>query len=182
MIFTPLDLAGAYAIDLERRGDNRGFFARLFAAEEFEKHGLRTSFPHMNTSLSRQVGTVRGLHFQRPPKAETKVIRCLKGAILDVIVDLRAGSHTFGCATSLHLDDDNRTMIYIPEGFAHGFQTLAPDTELLYLHSEVYSPEHEGGIRYDDPELGIDWPSPAENLSSRDQNFPRLRDIEAIAV
>lgn len=180
MIFTPLPLAGAFRIDLDRRKDNRGFFARLFCAEEFADHGLATTWVQCNTSFSRAEGTLRGLHFQRPPMAEAKMLRCLKGAVFDVMVDLRASSPSFGQWTALELTDENRSMAYIPEGFAHGFQTLSPDTELLYFHSQVYSPAHEGGLRHDDPYLGIPWPRPIADLSPRDTIHPGLDTLEPI--
>ncbi len=180
MIFTELPLGGAFRIDLDRRADDRGFFARLFCAGEFSDHGLETVWVQANDSFSRAEGTVRGLHFQHPPMAEAKLVRCFKGAIFDVIVDLRAGSPTFGQWTALTLDDDNRTMIYIPPGFAHGFQTLRPDTELLYLHSQVYSPGHEGGLAHDDPVLAIPWPRPVVGVSARDAAFPPLAALEPL--
>jgi dTDP-4-dehydrorhamnose 3,5-epimerase len=180
MIFTPLSLAGAFRIDLDRREDARGFFARLFCAKEFANHGLTTTWVQCNTSLSRTEGTLRGLHFQRPPMAEVKMVRCLKGAIFDVMVDLRAGSPSFGHWTALELTAENRSMAYIPEGFAHGFQTLSPETELLYFHSQVYSPAHEGGLRHDDPRLGIQWPRPVADLSPRDAEHPGLDTLEPI--
>ena len=151
MKFVPLAIAGAFRIELEKREDERGFFARLFCAEEFAAHGLATRFVQCNTSLTRAAGTLRGLHFQRPPKAEAKLIRCLRGAAYDVMLDLRQGSETYGSWTSVDLTEDNRSMVYIPEGCAHGFQTRAPDTELLYFHSEVYAPQAEGGVLPTDP-------------------------------
>lgn len=180
MIFTPLPLAGAFRIDLDRREDARGFFARLFSAEEFAAHGLTTTWLHFNTSFSRAEGTLRGLHFQRPPMAEVKMVRCLKGAIFDVMVDLRAGSPSFGQWTALELSAENRCMAYIPEGFAHGFQTLSPNSELLYFHSQIYSPAHEGGLRHDDPHLAIPWPRPVADLSPRDAAHPGLDMLEPI--
>jgi len=181
MIFTPLSLPGAFRIDLERRADARGFFARLFCAREFAEHGLATVWVQSNISFNRAEGTVRGLHFQRAPAAEAKLVRCLRGAIHDVIVDLRAGSPSFGQWTALDLDAEERAMVYVPPGFAHGFQTLRPDTELLYLHSEFYSPEHEGGLAHDDPRLGIPWPRPVTGLSPRDAAFPTLDALDPIA-
>lgn len=180
MIFHPLTLRGAFRIALEPRGDERGFFARLFCTEEFRSHGLVPKIAQMNTSFSRAAGTVRGLHFQRAPAAESKVVRCLRGAIRDVIVDLRAGSPQFGKWEAIELIAENRDMVYVPVGFAHGFQTLLPDTELLYLHGAAYSPDHEGGVAHDDPDLGIDWALPVINLSPRDAALPRLRDLEPL--
>ena len=182
MIFTPLSLSGAYLIDLEKREDERGFFARCFCEKEFAAHGLETHWVQMNTSLSVQKGTLRGLHFQRPPKAEVKVVRCLRGAILDVLVDLRQGSPTFGKWFGAELDMDNRRMLYVPKGFAHGFQTLQPNTELFYLHSECYSPEHEGRLRYDDPVVAIDWPLPVSELSLLDQNHSYVDQLSPIVL
>jgi len=182
MIFSPLALEGAYRVDLEKRGDHRGFFARLFCMNEFAEYGLERRWVQMNTSMSRRTGTVRGLHFQRPPKAEVKLVRCLKGAIFDVIVDIRHGSPTYGQHLAVELNDDNRSMLYVPRGFAHGFQTLAPDTELLYLHSEVYSPELEGGLHHADPRLGIAWPLAVTDLSPSDTGHSLLKDLEPIRL
>jgi dTDP-4-dehydrorhamnose 3,5-epimerase len=181
MIFHPLTLHGAFRIALEPQGDERGFFARLFCTEEFRAHGLAPEVVQMNTSFSREAGTVRGLHFQRAPAAESKVVRCLQGAIRDVIVDLRAASPHFGQWEAVVLTSKNRDMIYVPPGFGHGFQTLLPDTELLYLHGAAFSPYHEGGVAHDDPDLGIDWALPVINLSPRDAALPRLRDLESLA-
>lgn len=176
MIFTPLALSGAYRVELEPRGDSRGFFARMFCADEFADHGLATQWVQCNTSFTVAVGTVRGLHYQRPPMAETKLLRCLKGAIFDVIVDLRANSPTYGHWHGERLDDQNRSMICVPEGFAHGFQTLTPNVEMLYFHSAPYSAEHECGLRWNDRSLAIDWPMPVTETSARDAAFPTLED------
>lgn len=180
MIFTPLPLQGAFRIDLDRREDDRGFFARLFCAREFAAQGLPTVWVQANTSFSTAAGTLRGMHFQRPPMADAKLVRCLRGAILDVIVDVRAGSATFGQWTSVELDEDNRAMIYVPPGFAHGFQTLRPDTELLYMHAQFHSPEHEGGLDCNDARLAIPWPLPVTGLSPRDATFPTLDALEPL--
>lgn len=180
MIFTALPLSGAFRIELDRREDDRGFFARLFCAREFEAQGLAAVFVQVNTSFSTAAGTLRGLHFQRKPMADAKLVRCLRGAIFDVIVDLRAGSATYGQWTSVELDEDNRAMIYVPQGFAHGFQTLRPDTELLYFHSQFYAPDHEGGLAYNDPQLAIPWPLPVLGLSPRDAAFPTLDALEPV--
>ena len=182
MIFKPLALGGAFLIDLEKREDSRGFFARYFCEKEYSSHGLETRWVQMNTSLTRQPGSLRGLHFQRPPMAEAKVVRCLSGAIWDVLVDLRMGSPSFGKWLGFELNDVNRTMLYIPKGFAHGFQTLKPDTELLYLHTESYSPEHEGGLKYDDPTVGVNWPLPVGDLSPRDLVHPNLHQLTPITL
>lgn len=182
MKFHPLPLAGAFRVELERRGDERGFFARTFCVDEFAAQGLATTWAQCNISFSAQAGTVRGLHFQRPPMAEVKLVRCLRGAIWDVIVDLRAGSPTFGQSYGLRLDQDNRSMVYIPVGLAHGFQTLTNDVEMLYFHSVPYSPAHEGGLRWDDVTLAIDWPLPLTEQSSRDAGFPDLKSLEPIQL
>lgn len=180
MIFHPLSLHGAFRIALHPQEDDRGYFARLFCAQEFKAHGLVPEIAQMNISFSREAGTVRGLHFQRAPAEESKVVRCLQGAIRDVVVDLRSTSPQFGKWEAVELTAENRDMVYVPPGFAHGFQTLLPDTELLYLHGAAYSPEHEGGVAHDDPDIGIDWPLPVVNLSPRDAALPRLRDLEPI--
>lgn len=181
MKFTPLPLDGAYRIDLERRGDERGFFARIFCEEEFAAHGLATHWTQCNMSFSALRGTLRGLHFQRPPAAETKLIRCTRGAIFDVIVDLRAGSETYGKWHAERLDSANHAMICVPEGFAHGFQTLTDDVEMFYCHSAPYCAVHEGGLRWNDPRLGIQWPLTETEISDRDRAFPLLHELEPIA-
>lgn len=177
-----MPLAGAFRVELEPRGDARGFFARLFCAEEFAAHGLATDWVQCNTSFTALQGTLRGLHFQRPPMAETKLLRCIRGAIFDVIVDLRAGSPTFGRWHGERLDDQNRTMICVPEGFAHGFQTLTPDVEMLYFHSAPYSAAHEGGLRWDDARVAVDWPLGVTEVSARDAAFPMLDMLEPIRI
>jgi dTDP-4-dehydrorhamnose 3,5-epimerase len=182
MIFDPLRLEGAFRIALDPRGDDRGFFARVFCTEQFRAHGLVPEVVQINTSFSREAGTVRGLHFQRAPAIESKVVRCLRGAIRDVIVDLRANSPQYGQWEAVELIAEDRDMIYVPQGFAHGFQTLLPDTELLYLHGAAYSPDHEGGVAHDDPDLGIHWALPVINLSPRDAALPRLRELEPLAT
>lgn len=182
MRFTELPLAGAFRVELEPRGDARGFFARLFCAEEFAAHGLATDWVQCNTSFTALQGTLRGLHFQRPPMAETKLLRCIRGAIFDVIVDLRAGSPTFGRWHGERLDDQNRKMICVPEGFAHGFQTLTPDVEMLYFHSAPYSAAHEGGLRWDDARVAVDWPLGVTEVSARDAAFPMLDMLEPIRI
>ncbi|MEM9635919.1 MAG: dTDP-4-dehydrorhamnose 3,5-epimerase [Pseudomonadota bacterium] len=180
MKFTPLPLQGAYRIDLEKKGDSRGFFARLFCQKEFEQFGLSTSWSQCNVSNSVEQGTVRGMHFQCPPKADAKLVKCMQGAVFDVIVDLRKASETFGQWTSVTLTAEGGEMIFIPEGFAHGFQTLTPNVELLYFHSDSYSPEHEGGLHHNDPDVGIAWPVPTTNLSDRDKNLPPLKKVDPI--
>jgi dTDP-4-dehydrorhamnose 3,5-epimerase len=182
MRFTALPLAGAFLVEFDRRGDERGFFARTFCAEEFAAHGLATQWAQCNMSFSANAGTIRGLHFQRPPMAETKLVRCTRGAIFDVIVDLRLGSKTYGKWHGERLDDVDCRTICVPEGFAHGFQTLSSDVEMLYFHSAPYCAQHEGGLRWDDATLGIPWPLPVTDMSTRDRGFPLLDDLKPIAA
>jgi dTDP-4-dehydrorhamnose 3,5-epimerase len=173
VIFTETELAGAFVIDLERREDPRGFFARAWCADEFSEHGLNTRLVQANLSFNDQAGTVRGMHFQREPAAEAKVIRATRGAIFDAIIDLRPDSPTYKRWIGVELSADNRRALYVPEGFAHGYQTLVPDTETFYLVSEFYTPEAEGGVRWNDPAFGIEWPSPERPiLSDKDANWP----------
>jgi dTDP-4-dehydrorhamnose 3,5-epimerase len=168
-----MSLEGSYLIELERREDDRGFFARAWCEREFAAHGLNTRLVQANVAWSRQKGTLRGLHFQRPPHAEAKVVRCTKGAIYDVIVDLRPGSPTQKQWLGVKLSADNRRMVYVPEGFAHGYQTLVDDTETFYHVSEFYTPAAEGGVRWDDPAFGIEWPdSVGVLLSEKDRTWP----------
>jgi len=169
----PQPLAGLTVIQTAAFEDHRGSFARLFCAQELSALGMGPII-QINHSLTRALGAVRGLHFQRPPKAEAKLVRCLAGRVLDVAVDLRAGSPTYLKWHAVELSAANRLALFLPRGFAHGFQTLTPDCELLYLHDECYSPEHEGGLRFDDPALAIPWPLPAADLSARDQGHPLL--------
>jgi len=182
MIFTSLPLEGAYSINIDKKDDSRGFFARLYCREEFEKQGLITNLVQMNTTLSREKGTIRGLHFQNLPKAEVKIVRCLRGKIWDVIVDIRAKSPTYGQWYGKELNEENRTMMYVPKGFAHGFQTLADNVELLYLHSEFYSKKNEGGLLYADKTVNIDWPLPVSDISERDKVHPMLSELNPIRL
>ncbi|CAM3375490.1 dTDP-4-dehydrorhamnose 3,5-epimerase [Paracoccus nototheniae] len=174
MILTPLTLNGAFRIDLDPHHDARGFFARQFCAATLASVGLNDHWVQGNTSVTERQGTVRGLHFQSAPRAEVKMVRCVRGAIFDAIVDMRPGSASFGNWTGLTLSAQNRTAIYVPQGFAHGFQTLEPDCEVMYLVSAPYSPLHEGGIHHADPAIGIGWPLPVTGVSDRDQALPAL--------
>lgn len=174
MKFLPTPLNGAYTIELEKRGDDRGFFARFFCEKEFAQAGLETHFVQINNSLSGKKGTLRGMHYQLPPAAEVKVVRCLRGALYDVIVDLRAGSPSFGKWFGAELSAENRTMMYVPRGFAHGFVTLTDDVEALYLVSAFYAPEAERGARWNDPAIGIEWPVEPAELSDKDRKWPDL--------
>ena len=170
MIFTETPIPGAYLIDLEKRGDDRGFFARAFCAKEFAAQQLVTQFVQVNNSLSAQKGTLRGMHYQLAPKAETKLVRCIRGALYDLVLDLRQGSPTFGQSFGAELSADNRRMLYVPEGFAHGFQTLADDTEVFYQMSQFHSPDHARGVRWNDPRFHLAWPIDPVVLSDKDAN------------
>lgn len=173
MRFRELPLAGAFVIDLERREDERGSFARCWCREEFAAHGIAAGWVQANVSFNRRAGTLRGLHYQEAPHREAKLIRCTAGTAFDVLVDLRPGSPTRGRWAACELSASCGTMVYVPEGFAHGFQTLADNTELFYLMSEVYRPECARGVRWDDPTLAIDWPAcGTRTISARDQTFP----------
>ena len=169
MIFTPTPLAGAYLIDLEKKGDDRGFFARAFCETEFRQHGLVSHFCQVNNSLSAEKGTLRGMHYQLAPKAETKLVRCIRGKLYDLVLDLRHGSPTFGKSFGAELSAENRCTMYVPKGFAHGFITLADDTEAFYFVDEFYSPEHERGIRFNDPMFELNWPIAPSVISEKDK-------------
>jgi dTDP-4-dehydrorhamnose 3,5-epimerase len=168
MTITPTPLAGAYLITLSPRRDDRGFFIRTYCQDTFAKHGLCTSFVQANHSRTQGLGTVRGMHFQHPPHGEVKVVRCTRGSILDVFVDLRAGSPTFLQWFAVELSEGNFRMAYIPPGFAHGFQSLTDDVDVTYNVSASYTPSAEGRVRFDDPKIGIRWPLPVSGLSPKD--------------
>lgn len=172
MHFHETPLPGARIIELDKREDSRGFFARLFCKQEFLHHGLEPDIVQVNTSFSRQKGTLRGLHYQLAPGAETKLIRCLRGGIYDVILDLRLDGPTFGQWFSHELTAENRTMLYVPKGFAHGFLTLAEDAEVLYFASESYSPECERTVRWNDIKFNIQWPFIPSVISDKDARAP----------
>jgi dTDP-4-dehydrorhamnose 3,5-epimerase len=176
MIFTETKLPGAFIVDLEPRGDDRGFFARAFCQREFEAHGLKPLIAQANISFNYRKGTVRGLHFQVPPYAETKFVRCSRGAILDVIVDLRPDSPTYLQHIGVELTAENRRGLYVPERFAHGYQVLDDNTETTYQVGEFYAPAAEGGLRYDDPRLAIAWPLPVTDISDKDRRWPLLSE------
>ena len=172
MIFRETPLEGAFVIDLEKRGDERGFFARVFCKKEFQAQGLCTEFVQVNNSGSAFKGTLRGMHYQLAPKAETKLVRCIRGSVWDAMIDLREGSPTFGKWFGVELSDENRRAAYVPKGFAHGFLTLDDNSEVLYLVDEFYAPEHERGIRWDDATFGIEWPAAPVVISEKDRNHP----------
>jgi dTDP-4-dehydrorhamnose 3,5-epimerase len=176
MRFVQTDLCGAWLIEPVPARDPRGYFARTFCAREFADHGLTTGFVQNSTSQSAARGTLRGMHFQRAPHAEAKVVSCLKGAIWDVIIDLRPESPTYRGWQGFELTSDNRHELYIPEGFAHGFQTLGDDAEVGYLISNFYEPQAASGVRYDDPAFAIDWPLPFTVISEKDRTWPDFVD------
>lgn len=171
MIFTETRLKGAFVIDLERREDERGFFARSWCIEEFEKHGLNTKLVQCNISFNIKKGTLRGMHYQTEPFPEAKLARCTMGAIYDVIIDLRPDSSTFKQWVSVELSAENHRAFYIPEGFAHGFQTLEDNTEVFYQMSEFFHPECARGIRWDDPAFGVEWPVENIIMSNSDSEY-----------
>jgi dTDP-4-dehydrorhamnose 3,5-epimerase len=172
MKFTETPLRGVYLIDLEKRGDDRGFFARLFCSHEYEQQGLNHRIAQINNSFNRDRGTLRGLHYQAAPKGEDKITRCISGALFDAIIDLRPDSPTFLQHHTVILSAANRTMLYVPKGCTHGFMTLEDNTETIYLTTEFYSPEHERGIRWNDPKFGIRWPMEPKVISDKDRNHP----------
>jgi dTDP-4-dehydrorhamnose 3,5-epimerase len=178
VIFTETNLKGAFIIDLDRRMDERGFFARAFCQNEFRDHGLRPVIAQANIASNMKKGTLRGMHFQYPPSAESKLVRCTRGAILDIIVDLRPESPTYLGHISVELSEDNMTALYVPERFAHGYQVLRDNTDTSYQVGEFYTPNAEGGLRHDDPWLGLEWPLPVSVISSKDQSFRPMREIE----
>jgi dTDP-4-dehydrorhamnose 3,5-epimerase len=179
LIFTETKLKGAFVIDLERREDQRGFFARAFCQTEFKAHGLKPVIAQVNIASTLRKGTLRGLHFQYPPAAETKLVRCTRGAILDIIVDLRPESATYLQHVSVELNEENQRALYVPERFAHSYLTLSDNTDTSYHVGEFYTPEAEGGLLYNDPRLGLEWPIPITTVSEKDQKFPLLDQIEA---
>jgi dTDP-4-dehydrorhamnose 3,5-epimerase len=162
---------------LAPRKDSRGHFGRLFDADIWAAHGLPAAFAQENEAFTAAKHTLRGLHFQRPPHAETKIVRCARGAVLDVFVDLRAGSPSYGKWDSLVLSSDEPAWVVIPKGFAHGYCTLTPDTLVQYKVDAAYAPEAEGGVPWDDPDIAVDWPTREPILSERDRKHPRLRDF-----
>jgi dTDP-4-dehydrorhamnose 3,5-epimerase len=178
LIFTETDISGAYIIDLERREDERGFFARGFCQHEFADHRLKPVIAQANVAYNKVRGTLRGMHFQVPPAAETKLVRVTKGAILDIIVDLRPESPTFLGNVAVELNDNDRRALYVPERFAHGYQVLVDGTETSYQVGEFYSPVHERALRFDDKRLGLQWPLPVTVISDKDRNAPLLNTWE----
>jgi len=172
MEFTPLEIPGVYLIEMKLLKDPRGFFTRTFCQKEFEAIGLKNQIVQCNTSWNKDKGTLRGMHYQRAPHAEVKIIRCTRGAIYDVIIDLRKDSPTYCRWVGVELTQDDYKMLYVPEGFAHGYVTLKPDTETIYFVTAAYAPDHEGAVRWDDPAFKIEWPIPEPILSDKDRSHP----------
>jgi dTDP-4-dehydrorhamnose 3,5-epimerase len=177
MIFTETKLAGAFILDIERREDNRGFFARAFCQHEFEEHGLNPVIAQANLAFNRQKGTLRGMHFQYPPAAETKLVRCTRGAILDIIIDLRPESPTFLEHVEVELSADNGRALFVPERFAHGYQALEDGTETSYQVGEFYTPGVEGGLSPFDPGLSLSWPLEVSQISEKDAAWAPLSEV-----
>jgi len=178
MIFAETKLAGAFIIDIEPREDSRGFFARAFCQHEFSEHGLKPLIAQANIAFNNRRGTLRGMHFQYPPAPETKLVRATRGAILDIIVDLRPESRTYLEHITVELTADNHRALYVPERFAHGYQVLEDRTETSYQVGEFYTPGAEGGLRYSDPRLGLEWPLPVAEISPKDAAWPLLDAVE----
>ena len=176
MIFTETPLKGSYVIDLEPFTDERGWFARTFSKDEFQKIGHNKEWLQLNHSYTKERGILRGLHYQFPPFSEIKLVRCIRGKVFDVIVDIRKESPTFLKWFGVELNDSEMKMLYIPEGFAHGFQALSDDCELIYMHTEFYQPGHEGGIKYNDKLVNIQWPEGITVISNRDESHPALNE------
>lgn len=172
MIFTETKLKGAFVIEVQKLEDDRGFFGRTFCQKEFEKAGLNPHVAQANVSYNKKKGTLRGMHYQVEPYGEIKLVRCTRGAIYDVIIDVRRDSSTFKQWVGIQLKEGAYTMLYVPEGFAHGFLTLEDETEVIYQVSQFYTPGSERGIRYDDPVFRIDWPSDIQVISDKDRSWP----------
>ena len=178
MVFTETKLKGAFLIDLERREDSRGFFARAFCQKGFTAHGLKPTIAQANVAFNIKKGTLRGMHFQFPPAPETKLVRCTRGAILDIIVDLRPESATYLQHISVELNEENQRSLYVPERFAHGYQALRDNTDTSYQVGEFYTPSAESGLLHNDPKLNLEWPLPVSVISDKDQKFTLLEEIE----
>lgn len=179
MKFTETELKGAFIIDVEKLEDGRGFFARAFCQREFQDHGLNPLIAQANIAFNHKKGTLRGMHFQYPPAAETKLVRCTRGSILDIIVDLRPDSPTYLQHISVELSAKNFRALYVPERFAHGYQVLEDGTETSYQVGEFYTPGVEGGLMYDDPKLDLSWPLPVTTISEKDSNWKSFDEVRA---
>ncbi|HEY6531131.1 MAG TPA: dTDP-4-dehydrorhamnose 3,5-epimerase [Acidimicrobiales bacterium] len=180
MKFLPTPIDGLTIVEVEKRGDERGWFGRVFCTDEFAEAGLEPTFVQVNVSRTALAGTVRGFHYQLPPSVEDKYLRCTRGALFDVGLDLRKGSVTFGQSFGVELTDDNGLGLLLPRGVAHGFQTLVDDAEATYLVSTRYAPNLERGVRHDDPALDIEWPLPVTVVSDKDQSWPDFTPDHAI--
>lgn len=184
MRFHHTDLAGAYLIQSDKHADERGFFARVFCERELSAAGLETRFTQINNAMSAQKGTLRGLHYQLPPAAEVKIVRCVHGAFWDIMVDMRPNSPTYQKWFGAELNADNRLLMYVPRGVAHGILSLTSDAEVIYLASESYAPDRERGVRWNDPAISIEWPTQPIVVSSKDSNWPdfnsKLNDVELL--
>ncbi len=176
MLFRETKLPGAFVIELQKHEDERGFFARSWCQQEVEAHGLNPRTAQCNVSFNKVKGTLRGMHYQVPPCAEAKLVRCTRGAIYDVIIDLRRESVTYKQHVSEVLSSNNYKALFVPEGFAHGFQTLEDNSEVIYQMSAFYSPEHQRGLRYNDPAFRINWPIDATVISDRDRNYEDFKE------
>jgi dTDP-4-dehydrorhamnose 3,5-epimerase len=172
VIFTETKLKGAYIIEIEKLKDHRGFFARAWCQNEFKVQGLTSSVVQANVSSNMKKGTLRGMHYQLSPHEETKLVRCTRGAIYDVIIDLRTASPTYTQWIGVELTEENYKMLYVPENFAHGFQSLKDDTEVTYQVSQFYTPGSESGIRWDDPAFSLKWPIEVQVISDKDKSWP----------
>lgn len=182
MNFKETQIKGAFVIDLELHEDRRGFFARTFCAKEFEAHSLTTYFPQCNLSFNRTKGTLRGMHYQVSPSKETKLVRCTRGAIYDVIIDLRPKSPTYLTHIAVELTAQNHRALYVPEQCAHGFQSLTDDTEVFYQMGDFYNSKYDAGARYDDPTFGIEWPLPVSEISEKDRTWPEFDAFELMQL
>ena len=175
MIFTETALKSAYIIDIEQKEDSRGFFARTFCAQEFVDRGLETTNAQCSIAFNYKKGTLRGMHYQVAPATEAKLVRCTQAAIYDVIVDMRPDSPTYLSHVGVELTADNRRALYVPEMFAHGYQTLTDGAEVIYQMNKLYTPGYERGLHYDDPILGIEWPLPVSEIAEKDLKWPFLK-------
>jgi dTDP-4-dehydrorhamnose 3,5-epimerase len=175
MIFKKTKIEGLYLIEPEPKTDERGSFARIFCKDKLAKEGINFDIVQINQSLTKKRGTIRGMHFQKEPKSEGKIVQCLKGKIYDVVIDLRKKSSTYGQWIGEELTEDNKKMIFIPKGFAHGFQTLSDNCEVQYFMSEFYSAEHASGVRWNDPFFNIKWPEKTQIISEKDKNWPLIK-------
>lgn len=179
MLFQETAITDAYIINVKRLEDSRGYFAILWSQHAFEERGLDGHFIQANLSFNRYKGTLRGMHFQQPPYAQTKLIRCLRGAVYDVVIDIRPDSPTYRQWVGVELTAESQQAFYVPRGLAHGFQTLADDTEIVYHVAQAYAPQAESGIRYDDPAFDINWPLPVSEISEKDRRWPAFLPAEA---